>query len=151
MPDTIVKGVFVIKVSLPSRRGSARIWRRLAVPHDCTLDDLASVILMAFDFDDDHLYEFQYRDPLGNEQVFNHPRSDDPPFTDEVSLGELNPPPKTKMVFLFDYGDNWEFMITFEKIDPPGSHGKTGRPTLIESHGEAPEQYPDFEEDEEEE
>jgi len=49
-----------------------------------------------------------------------------------------------KMLFLFDYGDNWEFVIHLKSIEEPNL--KKFYPQVIESVGEAPEQYPSFEE-----
>lgn len=54
------------------------------------------------------------------------------------------PADKIKYLFVFDYGDEWTF-----KIERTGSGAKaagTKYPRVVKSAGEAPEQYPDFEE-----
>jgi len=51
------------------------------------------------------------------------------------------------MVYLFDFGDEWRFDVRLERIDP--ADGRIKKPKLLEEHGEAPPQYPNMEEDEE--
>lgn len=59
-----------------------------------------------------------------------------------------------KLLYLFDYGDEWRFIVECKKIEETDG-GKY--PRVLESKGEAPEQYPDyddkddFDEDESEE
>src|ERR1700730_107348 len=47
----------------------------------------------------------------------------------------------TKMRFLFDYGDNWEFLVELIKRKP--KEPKVKLPRLLLSAGKAPTQYPD--------
>jgi hypothetical protein len=42
------------------------------------------------------------------------------------------------MNYLYDFGDNWEFDITLEGVDPDKAVKK---PVLLEMHGKPPEQY----------
>ena len=48
------------------------------------------------------------------------------------------------MQLLYDFGDNWQFTVKLERIEPPGAKAKG--PRILESHGKAPSQYPDWEE-----
>ena len=60
------RGTHIFKVTLAGwRGGSGDIWRRLAVPPDISLDGLAGAILAAFKLDEDHAYDFRYRDQRG--------------------------------------------------------------------------------------
>jgi hypothetical protein len=43
------------------------------------------------------------------------------------------------MIYLYDFGDNWEFGVTLERIDPPDP--KIRKPTVVEKQGKAPKQY----------
>jgi hypothetical protein len=53
----------IFKVTLAEwQGGDGSIWRRIAVPPNLSLDALAGAILHAYKFDDDHLYDFRYRD-----------------------------------------------------------------------------------------
>ena len=52
------------------------------------------------------------------------------------------------MLFLFDYGDGWLFRVRLEKTGK--KIAKVRYPRIVATHGEAPEQYPDaddFDED----
>jgi len=134
-------GTHVFKVTLGRWQGGAGgIWRRLAVPPGCDLDSLAGAILKAFKLDDDHLYDFQYRDKNGRTRNYEHPSSDDGPTTTEILIGELELPPGETMRFIFDYGDHWEFKVRLERIEDGTSRLRV--PKVIESAGKPPPQYP---------
>jgi hypothetical protein len=129
-------GPHLFKVSL-----GTDCWRRIAMPGDAYLDELAATILDAFDFDSDHLYRFSYKDRFGRTVEIDHPylASDfDHALADEVKVGDL---PLTKGMhigFLFDFGDQWDFDIQTEDVNA-GSAIK--KPRVLEKHGKAPEQY----------
>lgn len=131
-------GLFIFKVSL------GKVWRRIAVPATSDLASFADTILNAFDFDYDHLYQFSYKSRFGYSIHVNHPyMSDEPPCADEVKVGDVAIKPGVAIEFLYDFGDNWLFQVLLERIEAadPAVRG----PKLLESHGEAPEQYPDVE------
>ncbi|MCK4487201.1 MAG: plasmid pRiA4b ORF-3 family protein [Desulfobacterales bacterium] len=132
-------GVYVFKASLGS------VWRRIAIPGQMDFDILSSTILNAFDFDHDHLYEFSYKNRMGILNRINHPYTDEPPFTDEVLIGDLALKPGTVITYLFDFGDMWEFDVKLERIDPLDH--KMKKPVILETRGEAPEQYPTWDEE----
>jgi len=44
------------------------------------------------------------------------------------------------MNLVYDFGDNWQFDVKLERIDPPNKRMK--KPRVLEKHGKAPEQYP---------
>ena len=50
-----------------------------------------------------------------------------------------------KMLFLFDYGDMWQFIVVREKIEEASPHQKY--PFILEKIGKPPLQYPPLEED----
>jgi Plasmid pRiA4b ORF-3-like protein len=133
--DEFQEGIFVFKVSL------AKACRRIAIPSHLNLDFLSGSILDAFDFDCDHLYEFSYKDRFGIKATVHHPYMEDAPSTDEVLIGDLPLKPGDSMIFHFDFGDDWEFQVLLEQIDPPDA--KVKKPKILESHGKAPKQYSD--------
>ena len=99
----------------------AGCYRHIRTGDQETLDRLHELILDAFDFDDDHAHAF---------------------FMD-VTLRQLRLKKGDKFKFLFDFGDEWRFQCRVlreleERTDIPG---------VIRTVGEAPEQYPDWEED----
>ncbi|WP_404359381.1 hypothetical protein [Methylotuvimicrobium sp. KM1] len=114
--------------------------RKLAVPHDTFLDNLASSILDAFNFDDDHLYEFVYKNELGINEAVMHPFGDDGDFwADDMTLGEMPIHEGMTFVFHYDFGDDWRFQCQVESIVK--EEGKYTEPKVIEKKGRAPKQY----------
>ena len=60
-------------------------------------------------------------------------------------ISEAFPKVGTKMIFLFDYGDDWRFRVAL--IGKDHNEPRAKYPRVIASVGEAPEQYPDFEDE----
>lgn len=144
LPEPVmVDGLYIFKVSL-----GAKTWRRIGIPATLALDDLSYAILRAFDFDNDHLYQFSYRNRFGMSARIAHPYIKESPSTAEVAIGELPLRPGMSMEYLFDFGDNWQFDVKLEGIDPADARVK--KPKILEQRGTAPPQYPNFEEDEDE-
>ena len=129
----IQSGIYVFKVSL------GRIWRRIAIPAQLDLDTLSNSILNAFDFDHDHLYRFSHKNRFGMLEQIHHPYMDEPLYASEVLIGELSLRPGSAMKYLYDFGDNWQFDVKLERIEPVDE--KINDPVLLASHGKAPEQY----------
>ncbi len=127
------EGTSTFKVSL------GRVWRRIAIDATESFDRLASIILDAFEFDSDHLYEFSYKNRYGLVERLIHPHMDEGPFTSEVTIGDVPLPIGQTMTFLFDFGDNWQFVMTLEGVDADKVNTK---PRILEKQGKSPEQYP---------
>lgn len=119
----------------------AKCWRRIAIPGDADLDQLATAILDAFHFDRDHLYRFSYRDRFGRTIDIDHPDlagESEHALADAVKIGELPLAPGMRLDFLYDFGDEWRFTLHTESIDAgPAIH----KPRVLEKHGQAPKQY----------
>ncbi|MDF5724492.1 MAG: plasmid pRiA4b ORF-3 family protein [Rhizonema sp. PD37] len=136
-------GIYIFKVSVV---GGA--WRRIAIAARQELSWFAETILNAFDFDCDHLYEFSYKDRFGCTIKIGHQYMEIPPFANKVHIGDLSLEPGAKITYLYDFGDRWEFDVQLEEIHPPNS--KVEEPKIVEICGDAPPQYwQDWEEDEE--
>jgi hypothetical protein len=134
IPEWVFReGTHIFKVSL------GRIWYRIAIPANHTLDSLASIILNSVKFDHDHLYHFSYEDPFGALERINHSYMDEGPWASEVMVGDVPLRVGQTMTYLYDFGDNWEFEVTLERVDPDRAVKK---PVLLEMHGKPPEQYP---------
>ena len=157
---------FIFKVKL---KHDKRVWRKIEVLGSQTLDDLHTTIQEAYGFDADHLYsyfmsgkawdssDFEYYHPLAAPQTpidkkmrpmmsmirgsYPKPRL---PAT-RVTIESLNLEPKQKFLYLFDYGDEWQFEVEFIK---EGIVENTDYPRITDSKGEAPEQYTDYDEEE---
>ncbi len=126
-------GLFTFKVSL------GKLWRRIAIPANLTLEDLNNAIQRAIKFDNDHLHCFIYKDRFGCPVRVYHHLMHDPPFSDQTRIGDTPLRPGETMEYIFDFGDNWQFDILLEAIDPPNPKVKEAK--IIESHGKAPKQY----------
>lgn len=138
-PDAVFQaGVYIFKVLL-----CKDVWWRIAIPAEYMLDDLAYAILHAAQFDSDHLYRFSYQNRLGIEENVHHAYMDEGPWTSEVYVGDLPLQVGQTMDYLFDFGDDWHFAVTLERIDPPDA--TLQQTVILEAHGEAPEQYPSWE------
>ncbi|MHC1728917.1 MAG: plasmid pRiA4b ORF-3 family protein [Syntrophobacteraceae bacterium] len=139
VPEWIFReGTHIFKVSMGG------VWCRIAIPADLTLDTLASAILDAVGFDDDHLYQFSYKNRFGSLNQVNHPYMEEGPWTSEVLVGDLPLPVGQLMTYLFDFGDMWEFEVALEQVDPDMDIEEM---VLLELHGKPPEQYPRYDEE----
>jgi hypothetical protein len=127
------KGTYVFKVSL------GKTWRRIAIPAELTLEELAVTIINAYDFDFDHLYKFTYMNRFGASKRVTHPYMEEYVSTDEVQVGELPLQPGQSMEFVYDFGDWWTFEVTLEAIEAVDP--KLSEAQVIEKKGQAPKQY----------
>jgi hypothetical protein len=140
VPDwTLRAGQYVFRASLG--RG---LWRRIAIDGESMLDELAGAILDAYEFGHDHLYQFSYRNRFGVQQIINHRYMDDGPWTSETRVGDVPLPVGQVMTYVFDFGDWWEFEVTLEQIGSPEKAPR--KPVLLDGRGDAPEQYPSWDE-----
>lgn len=131
---------YTLKVSL-----SRKCYRNLIFPGNFTLEDLADMILTAFDFDNDHLHAF-FMDgqPYSRgESYYSRYAEKDGISTDKIKVDTLGLAEKQKFLFLFDFGDDWQFTCEVKKItDTPEKESY-----ITEIVGKAPEQYPEYDED----
>lgn len=132
--NEIVKGTYVFKVSV-----ATNVWRKIQLSHLHTLLDLHDAIQDAFDFDDDHLYSFFMDAKRYSRNAFQSPNCGEGPYVDEVRIGELELYEGQRILYLFDYGDSWEFNVLLEKIDTDCPLPLN--PKITETKGKAPEQY----------
>jgi len=133
-------GIHIFKVTMSDRRADGVVWRRLAVPHNFSLDALADAVLDAFGFSDlEHLYNFMYRDETGRGREYAHPYDEEAAeFAGDIAVGELGLPEKGVIKFRFDYGASWQFELKLERIEP--TDGVDLPIKVIASEGKAPEQ-----------
>lgn len=128
-------GPFIVKVSL-----GRQCWRRIGLAGDTYLTAFADTILDAFDFENDHLFCFRYKDRFGRNAEIDDPRLTEGESlpADAVRIGDLPLLEGTHLTFLFDFGDQWEFAIEVERVDADLAVPK---PRILERAGNAPRQY----------
>jgi hypothetical protein len=149
--------IYVFKVALFYAK---RIYRRIAIREDQTLNDLHQAIYEAFDRYYEHLYSFyfpfrptQSKHIIRQSPQVTHPQHyrhthGDSGFDNDIgdaskkSIASLSLVPKQKFYYLFDFGDKWWHEITFEKIveNDGGEY-----PRILMKKGESPPQYPEDE------
>ena len=131
-----------------------RLYRDLELPSGGSLEDLAAAIVSAFGFDFDHAFGF-YSKLKGQDVMRSQPKYE--LFADMGEQTEAGSVRKTrvadafpgvghKMLFMFDYGDEWRFNV--ELIGLGRKEPKAVYRRVLKRVGEAPAQYPGLEEDE---
>lgn len=146
------KNVYLIKATLSDWYGKveSQPFRVLAIPENYTLYKLAASILDSFEFDFDHPFGF-----YDNIKNWTQSKEGYELFADIGEESEFKEVKKTKvnkvfnqigkkMLFLFDYGDEWNFITELQGIEPQKE--KLKYPFIVESFGKAPPQYGEEEE-----
>ena len=117
----------------PQGRGR-EVYRVLEICGKDTLMDLCDVIMDAFDFIDEHLYEFC----IDNKpyQPGNYHRELTDEFPDDksadIAINRRGLEEKQKFILHYDFGDDWMFIITVQKITETSKYTS---PTVIKSKG----------------
>lgn len=120
--------IFQLKVTLKGFKPP--VWRRVEVKDTMTFSELHRVIQIAFDWTDTHLHEFQVKKmnstPI-DEFVVISPADDDEFISSFISekydekilnLKAVFKKEKDRVLYIYDFGDNWEHDIVLEKILP---------------------------------
>ena len=122
-------------------------WKRvIELPETTDLYDLHLYIQRLIGFDNDHLFEFFVgRHSRDRKRVFG----DDELGIEEMEsletpLNEVYPLKGMKLFYHFDFGDSWMFTIKKGRKKKYVEKG-VEYPRVIESEGENPEQYPQYE------
>jgi len=131
-----------------------RIIRKIQIVSTKTLYNFAKVITQAFDFEFDHCFGFydSLKDHKNCKKAFELFVDTGEGSTYSVAKGVK----KTKiaqafkdigekMIFLFDYGDGWQFNV--ELLGRRNTEKLDLKPKVLESIGKAPLQYPPFEDE----
>jgi hypothetical protein len=132
------------------------IFRDIEIAASASLYNLAEAIVEAIGFDFDHAFGFYskltgspYGSPVKYELFADMGEGrEDALSVKRTAVAAAYPKDKTKLLFLFDYGDNWRFKT--ERLASAPRTPRTRYPRLVGSRGEAPEQYPDPEDYEDE-
>jgi len=120
------------------------VYRTIKINGDESLDQLCMVILDAFDFMHEHLYEFCMDNRMysGNSYRYNPAYGQ---MTTGISIDSLYLEKGQKFSLHYDFGDDWMFTIHVQSIEE--SDAKT-EPEVLKSKGEI-QQYPDWDDEDE--
>ncbi len=103
---------FQLKITL--NRSKPPIWRRVVVPENMTLPVLHRVIQFAMGWENAHLHEFML-----DGKCYGQPdREWDNQMMDEakVRINQLLTKEKDKLLYVYDFGDDWLHTVLLEKI-----------------------------------
>ncbi len=130
-----------------------KLYRDVEIDSAASLSALAEAIVAAFEFEFDHAFGFyskldrNYQASPEKYELFADMEDSD---SDAGSVAQT-PVSKAfakvgkKMLFVFDYGDEWCFQVELVKLG--GKIPGRRYPRLLVTSGDAPEQYPDMDED----
>jgi len=137
---------FIIRAALD---GKASVYRDVEIEASKSLYKLAETIVSAFGFHFDHAFGFYSGAPYAAKrklpiyELFADMGEADAGVlgVEKTKISEAFPAVGHSLTFLFDYGDDWLFRV---KLKGTGKKvPKVRYPRIVESKGEAPEQYPD--------
>lgn len=134
-------GSYVISVS-----AGVGCYRHIQISSSATLHQLHRAIINAFDFDDDHMYAFFMDNHYwSHSNVYLREKMDPADrLAKNCKLEKLHLSKGDQFKYIFDFGDEWRFQCkVLRELDV-----QTDIPGVIRSVGEAPEQYPEWDEDE---
>lgn len=137
LPHKFRPGIYTFHVCLSH---DPKISRKIQMDAHHTLQALHRMIQKAYNFDDDHLYRFFMDGKPWSKLSYSDPRGGEDPFADEIKLGDLEHLAlNKKILYIFDFGDEWRFDIILEKIDENSAQLPKGK--IVESIGKPPKQY----------
>ena len=130
---------------------SWKVTRTIELKEKQTLDDLhEAIIFQSFGWDDPHLYSFHFDNkPYSKNREMEYSCNREPDFmsgekpnSSSIKLNKLDLKKNQKFLFVFDFGDDHHFGI---KVMDFGEVEKGVKyPSIIESKGKAPVQYPRY-------
>jgi hypothetical protein len=141
----------ILRASLANDKA---VYRDIELPGTLSLYDLAEAIVGAFDFDFDHPFGF-YSGLNRRTMMHKQPKYEvfadmggesDAMSVEKTSIADVFVRPGHKMMFLFDYGDGWTFLVRFMKAGREEPQARY--PRIVGQAGEAPPQYPLAEDEE---
>ena len=147
-------GTHIIRVTL---QDEPTTYREIEVESRKTLSNLAEAIVHAFDFEFDHAFGF-YSKLTGQDVMRSQPKYE--LFADMGEATEAKSVEKSRivdafpdvghtMLFMFDYGDDWRFVVEVIRLGQKAA--KTRYPKVLKKIGKAPEQYGNWDDDDEDE
>ena len=141
------KNVLLMRARLadPFGRSSGTVYRTVAALDSCTLYELAEAVVASFGFDFDHSFGFYdnlenwTKSTEGYELFSDMGEGSEFKGVSTVEAGTVFSDAGKKMLFLFDYGDEWCFHV--ELVGTAQVQNRMKYPVVVESKGKAPQQY----------
>lgn len=126
--------------------------RKIAMLDRQSLHKFAEAIISSFNFDFDHCFGFfdniknvYLQDSTKKYELFAdlEDKGIEPVDSESVKKTKVKKAFEKvgeKMIFMFDYGDDWRFLVELLEIKSVNKNKKY--PVILERHGQPPEQYP---------
>jgi len=147
--------IFTFKVIQSNYMGNVRgrPYRVLAIPENFTLYQFADAILASFEFGRDHAFGFynnltRWSQSTEGYELFSDDERDpmsEFPGVKKTQVNTVFTAIGKKMLFLFDYGDEWHFRVELTGVEP--AEVVKSRAVCVKSVGEALPQYGSPDED----
>ncbi|MCA9095957.1 MAG: hypothetical protein KDA68_20900 [Planctomycetaceae bacterium] len=125
-PDTGLRktaprtGTVVFQFKITLREVSPPVWRRIQIT-DCTLAELHEYIQAAFGWEDSHLHDFTIEGERFGQIPLDYAEYEED-LIDETRVLVSRCVPKsgrkTRWMYTYDYGDNWQHEVVFEGFPP---------------------------------
>jgi pRiA4b ORF-3-like protein len=122
--------------------------RSIEVREDQTLVDLHDGIQEAFEWMNDHLYSFWLDGRFFGDRSTEYTapiEPDEDVATADTTISGLGLEPGARIAYVFDFGDNWRVGL---RLAERKEAQEVRYPRVVASEGEAPPQYPNPDEDE---
>jgi len=145
---TLVSKDYIFDVWTSNRDSEEKVLRRIKIGNGQSLYNFAKAITKAFGFYFDHCFGFydnieRYCNSKASFELFadigEEPLSPTTKSVKKTKIGQVFQAVGDRILFLFDYGDDWHFIVELKEIEP--AMGKGRKAEVLESIGEAPEQY----------
>lgn len=120
------KNIYQFKITLLET--NPPVWRRIAIPESYTFYDLHVAVQDAMGWQDCHLHSFETRTKgfgrrsnivrvisPAEEPEFDEPL---PLYSTEISIKQYFKNENDSMMYVYDFGDDWEHEVILEKICP---------------------------------
>jgi len=106
---------YQVKISLHA--ASPKIWRRIKLSSQTSLDELHLILQVAMGWKDMHLYAFNHQGHiLGPQQDDGREFGSNSIDTDKITIGELLQNEGETLQYSYDFGDDWQHSLELEKI-----------------------------------
>lgn len=117
--------VVTCRVRVELKETNPPAWRRIEVVSDLNLAEVHDILQVVFGWTDSHLHGFaagpEFRSNEAERYLcpFDEEEGDDDGVPEaQVRLGEVLAEPGDMLAYAYDYGDNWEHLLTLEAVLP---------------------------------
>jgi len=125
----------ILQLKIVLRRTKPPIWRRILIRDNITFEELHLAIQASMGWYNSHLYEFA----LGRGTSIGIPFEDTDDYILDAKKIKINKYLNRKgdrMIYNYDFGDNWEHLLTVEKVESTSVSEKY--PVCIKGKGNCP-------------